>query len=63
MGGISALRALEDWAPGTIFSLTGMSLDAVLMLRRAKLLKDLAWRRAEYPADVWRRAVSMRGEL
>ncbi len=51
-GGISALRALAEWAPERFTSMSGgLPLPAVIARRHAKLLKDLITRRRDYPPD------------
>lgn len=56
-GALHALKDFERWAPERFEPLAGASLSAVSAWRSAKLLKDLAWRRSEYPEGTLKRAL------
>ncbi len=60
-GGVNALRALHDWAPEEFTKMSGMPLPLVLAGRRTKLIKDLIWRRHDYPANSLRRLIAAFG--
>jgi glycosyltransferase involved in cell wall biosynthesis len=50
-GGVNALRSLQEWAPTEFSEMSGgVPLELILAGRRAKLVRDLIWRRREYPA-------------
>lgn len=57
-GGVNALRSLNEWAPEEFKKMSGLPLSLVLAGRRAKLIKDLIWRRHEYPANSLSRLMS-----
>ncbi len=55
-GGLNALEDFDAWAPDRFAPMTHATRTSVWAWRSAKLVKDLVWRRREYPGDALKRA-------